>query len=101
LTRTSDYQTLNERFEQHVRRRFLLEPGITGLRQVSAGSALSCADSVRLRLSHVENPTPLGDMSIQMRAGRGTRSVRYPFDAAPARPIGNDTEGDSCLARLS
>lgn len=42
-------------YEQHVHRRLLVTPGITGLWQVSGRSELSWAETVRLDLYYVEN----------------------------------------------
>jgi lipopolysaccharide/colanic/teichoic acid biosynthesis glycosyltransferase len=56
----SEVQSYNER----VRRRLLVRPGITGLWQVSGRSDLSWEDTVRLDLSYVENWSMLGDLVI-------------------------------------
>ena len=53
-----------ERYADHVHRRFMVKPGITGLWQVSGRSALSWDESVRLDLSYVENWTLIGDFVI-------------------------------------
>ena len=53
-----------EKYEQHVHRRFLMKPGITGLWQVSGRSNLSWEDSVRLDLYYVENWSLINDMLI-------------------------------------
>lgn len=57
-------------YENHVHRRFLVKPGITGLWQVSGRSNLSWNDSVRLDLSYVENWSLTGDISILWRTVR-------------------------------
>jgi len=44
-----------EQYEEHVHRRFLVKPGLTGLWQVSGRSNLSWEESVRLDLYYVEN----------------------------------------------
>jgi len=44
-----------ERYEQHVHRRLLVKPGLTGLWQVSGRSDLDWAETVRLDLYYVEN----------------------------------------------
>jgi lipopolysaccharide/colanic/teichoic acid biosynthesis glycosyltransferase len=44
-----------ERYEDDVRRRLLVKPGITGLWQVSGRSDLSWEETVRTDLSYVEN----------------------------------------------
>ncbi|MFG6503087.1 sugar transferase [Microbacterium sp. P05] len=57
-------------YADHVHRRFLAKPGITGLWQVSGRSSLSWDDSVRLDLSYVENWTLLGDLVILAKTAR-------------------------------
>ena len=44
-----------EQYAEHVHRRFLVKPGLTGLWQVSGRSNLSWEESVRLDLYYVEN----------------------------------------------
>jgi len=44
-----------ERYAEHVRRRLVVRPGLTGLWQVSGRSDLSWDESVRLDLRYVEN----------------------------------------------
>lgn len=56
-----------EKYADHVHRRFLVKPGITGLWQVSGRSRLSWEDSVRLDLSYVENWTMMTDTVIMAR----------------------------------
>lgn len=51
-------------YDQHVHRRFLVKPGMTGLWQVSGRSNLSWEDSVRLDLFYVENWSIIGDLLI-------------------------------------
>ena len=53
-----------EKYENHVHRRFLVKPGMTGLWQVSGRSDLSWEDSVRLDLFYVENWSIIGDLVI-------------------------------------
>ncbi|WP_314505734.1 sugar transferase [uncultured Microbacterium sp.] len=53
-----------ERYADHVHRRFMVKPGITGLWQISGRSSLSWEESVRLDLSYVENWTLIGDIVI-------------------------------------
>ncbi|GGD31481.1 polyprenyl glycosylphosphotransferase [Microbacterium faecale] len=53
-----------EQYDDHVHRRFLVKPGITGLWQVSGRSSLSWDDSVRLDLSYVENWSVMSDLVI-------------------------------------
>ncbi|MBG6237085.1 exopolysaccharide biosynthesis polyprenyl glycosylphosphotransferase [Mycetocola sp. CAN_C7] len=57
-------------YEEHVHRRFLVKPGITGLWQVSGRSNLSWEDSVRLDLYYVENWSIAGDFVILWRTAR-------------------------------
>lgn len=59
-----------DQYADHVHRRFLVKPGITGAWQVSGRSTLSWEESVRLDLSYVENWTLLGDVMIMMRTGK-------------------------------
>jgi exopolysaccharide biosynthesis polyprenyl glycosylphosphotransferase len=53
-----------ETYDDLVRRRLLVRPGITGLWQVSGRSDLSWEDSIRLDLSYVENWSLVGDLVI-------------------------------------
>nr|WP_231915951.1 sugar transferase [Microbacterium karelineae] len=53
-----------EQYDDHVHRRFLVKPGITGLWQVSGRSSLSWDDTVRLDLSYVENWNVMSDVVI-------------------------------------
>ncbi|NUL46089.1 sugar transferase [Cellulosimicrobium funkei] len=59
-----------EEYEQHVSRRFLVKPGITGLWQVSGRSDLSWDESVRLDLYYVENWSFLQDLLILGRTAK-------------------------------
>lgn len=59
-----------EQYADHVHRRFLAKPGITGLWQVSGRSTLSWEETVRLDLSYVENWSLLGDLVIIAKTGR-------------------------------
>ncbi|GAA1469908.1 polyprenyl glycosylphosphotransferase [Microbacterium thalassium] len=59
-----------EQYADHVHRRFLAKPGMTGLWQVSGRSMLSWEESVRLDLSYVENWSLVGDITILARTGR-------------------------------
>lgn len=54
-------------YEDHVHRKFLVRPGITGLWQVSGRSSLTWEESVRLDLSYVENWSFMGDVIILWR----------------------------------
>jgi exopolysaccharide biosynthesis polyprenyl glycosylphosphotransferase len=57
-------------YDDHVRRRLLVRPGITGLWQISGRSDLSWEDSVRLDLSYVENWSMLHDLVIVVKTIR-------------------------------
>ena len=57
-------------YNDQVRRRLLVLPGITGLWQVSGRSNLSWEDSVRLDLSYVENWSISADMVIAFKTVR-------------------------------
>ncbi|GAA1744079.1 sugar transferase [Microbacterium paludicola] len=59
-----------DQYDDHVHRRFLVKPGITGLWQVSGRSSLSWDDSVRLDLSYVENWSVMGDIIILFKTFR-------------------------------
>nr|WP_308159193.1 sugar transferase [Curtobacterium sp. ISL-83] len=63
-----------ERYDQHVHRRFLVKPGMTGLWQVSGRSDLSWEDSVRLDLFYVENWSIIGDLLILWKTFRAVMS---------------------------
>jgi exopolysaccharide biosynthesis polyprenyl glycosylphosphotransferase len=54
-------------YDEQVRRRLLVLPGITGLWQVSGRSDLSWEDSVRLDLSYVENWSIANDLLIAVK----------------------------------
>jgi exopolysaccharide biosynthesis polyprenyl glycosylphosphotransferase len=55
-----------ELYDDEVRRRLLVRPGITGLWQVSGRSDLSWRDSVRLDMSYVENWSMMSDLAISL-----------------------------------
>ncbi|MCK6068096.1 MULTISPECIES: sugar transferase [Microbacterium] len=57
-------------YADHVHRRFLAKPGITGLWQVSGRSSLSWEDTVRLDLSYVENWSLAADLIILTKTAR-------------------------------
>jgi len=54
-------------YPEHVRRRLLVKPGLTGLWQVNGRADLSWDDSVRLDLHYVDNWSPTGDLVIVLR----------------------------------
>lgn len=62
-------------YEDHVHRRFLVKPGMTGLWQVSGRSDLSWEESVRADLFYVENWSLTGDVVILWRT---FRAVLFP-----------------------
>ncbi|MTE23292.1 exopolysaccharide biosynthesis polyprenyl glycosylphosphotransferase [Microbacterium sp. ZXX196] len=66
-------------YADHVHRRFLVQPGITGLWQVSGRSTLSWEETVRLDLSYVDNWSLVGDLIIVLKTGR---AVLAPGDTA-------------------
>jgi exopolysaccharide biosynthesis polyprenyl glycosylphosphotransferase len=57
-------------YDEDVRRRLLVRPGITGLWQVSGRSELSWTESVRLDLHYVDNWSPLLDLRILFRTAK-------------------------------
>jgi exopolysaccharide biosynthesis polyprenyl glycosylphosphotransferase len=59
-------------YADHVHRRFLAKPGITGLWQVSGRSTLSWEESVRLDLSYVENWSLVADIGILAKTVKAT-----------------------------
>lgn len=56
-----------EQYEDHVHRRLLAKPGITGLWQVSGRNDLSVEESIRLDISYVENWSLSGDLVIILK----------------------------------
>ena len=68
-----------ELYADHVHRRFLVKPGITGLWQVSGRSTLSWEDAVRLDLSYVDNWSLVGDLVIALKT---IRAVLRPGSSA-------------------
>jgi len=56
-----------EGYENHVRRRLYIKPGLTGMWQVNGRSDLSWEESVRLDLYYVENWSLTGDLVIMWR----------------------------------
>jgi exopolysaccharide biosynthesis polyprenyl glycosylphosphotransferase len=59
-----------KQYEDHVHRRFMVKPGITGLWQVSGRSNLTWEETVRLDLYYVENWSMAGDFVILFRTAR-------------------------------
>ncbi|WP_457101846.1 sugar transferase [Microbacterium sp. P5_E9] len=58
------------RYDEHVHRRFLVKPGITGIWQISGRSTLSWEESVRIDLAYVENWSLVGDVVILLKTLR-------------------------------
>lgn len=58
------------KYADHVHRRFLMKPGITGAWQVGGRSSLSWDESVRLDLAYVENWSIFGDVVILLKTVR-------------------------------
>ena len=59
-----------ELYQNHVHRRLMVRPGLTGLWQVSGRSLLSWDDTVRLDLYYVENWSVAGDIAILLKTFR-------------------------------
>jgi exopolysaccharide biosynthesis polyprenyl glycosylphosphotransferase len=57
-------------YENHVRRRLYIKPGLTGMWQVNGRSDLNWQDSVRLDLYYVENWSIAGDIVILWRTAK-------------------------------
>ena len=78
-------------YNDQVRRRLLVLPGITGLWQVSGRSDLSWEDSVRLDLSYVENWSITNDVLIAVKTVRtvatGTRRILIPILRSVRAPL--------------
>lgn len=68
-----------ELYPEHVRRRLLVKPGLTGLWQVNGRADLSWDDSVRLDLHYVDNWSPTGDLLIVLRTLRAVVSGRGAY----------------------
>jgi exopolysaccharide biosynthesis polyprenyl glycosylphosphotransferase len=62
-------------YDDQIRRRLLLRPGITGLWQVSGRSDLSWDESVRLDLSYVENWSMMNDLVIALKTAGAVLSA--------------------------
>lgn len=65
-------------YDDALRRRLLVKPGLTGLWQVSGRNDLSIDQGTRLDLYYVENWSLLGDVAIMLRT---TREVIAPSGA--------------------
>lgn len=68
-----------ETYEEHVHRRLLTKPGITGLWQVSGRSDLSWDESVRLDLRYVENWSISSDIVIILKTIRAVLRPRGAY----------------------
>jgi len=66
-------------YDETIRRRLLVNQGITGLWQVSGRSDLSWEDSVRLDLDYVENWSMMRDLQIIVRTFRAVVSPRGAY----------------------
>jgi exopolysaccharide biosynthesis polyprenyl glycosylphosphotransferase len=77
------------RYGDHVRRRLMVKPGITGLWQVNGRSDLSWDESVRLDLRYVENWSFILDLQILWKTfsavigGSGAYLIRDAGQPAP------------------
>lgn len=60
----------SETYDEWVRRRLRVKPGMTGAWQVSGRSKLSWQDSVRLDIDYVDNWTLRGDFTIAVKTAR-------------------------------
>ncbi|WP_448003668.1 sugar transferase [Agromyces bauzanensis] len=68
-----------ERYDEWMRRRLLVRPGITGLWQTQGRSDLSWEDSVRLDLYYVENWSLTGDIIILYRTARSVARAQGAY----------------------
>ncbi|WP_395243859.1 sugar transferase [Agromyces sp. MMS24-K17] len=59
-----------ELYDRAAHRRLLVQPGMTGLWQVSGRSSLSWEDAIRIDLYYVENWSLTGDVAILARTAR-------------------------------
>jgi exopolysaccharide biosynthesis polyprenyl glycosylphosphotransferase len=68
-----------ERYSDHVARRLLVKPGMTGLWQVSGRADLSWEEAVRLDVYYVENWSPAMDAMILWRTISAVTSGRGAY----------------------
>ena len=68
-----------EVYDDDVRRRLLVRPGMTGLWQVSGRSQLSWRESIRLDLYYVDNWSMVGDLVILSKTMRAVLSSEGSF----------------------
>ncbi len=66
-------------YDDRVRRRLAVRPGMTGLWQVSGRSDLDWERSVTLDLSYADNVTVLGDLHLCLRTVRAVTSGRGAY----------------------
>jgi lipopolysaccharide/colanic/teichoic acid biosynthesis glycosyltransferase len=95
------------RYGDHVRRRLMVKPGITGLWQVNGRSDLSWDESVRLDLRYVENWSFILDLQILWKtfsaviSGSGAYLIRDAGQPAPRhnRILGGPSGGGPFIKR--
>jgi exopolysaccharide biosynthesis polyprenyl glycosylphosphotransferase len=68
-----------EAYDEPVRRRLMIKPGLTGMWQISGRSDLSWEESVRLDLYYVENWSLTGDLMIVWRTVRAVVRPRGAY----------------------
>jgi exopolysaccharide biosynthesis polyprenyl glycosylphosphotransferase len=68
-----------EAYDDDVRRRLLVRPGMTGLWQVSGRSQLSWRESIRLDLYYVDNWSMVGDLVILAKTLQAVLSTRGSY----------------------
>lgn len=66
-------------YEERMRRRLLVKPGMTGMWQVSGRSDLPWEEAVRLDVYYAENWTPLLDLTILARTAQAVVSGRGAY----------------------
>src|SRR6202007_2186094 len=78
-------------YADHVRRRLVVKPGLSGLWQVSGRSDLSWEESVRLDLRYVENWSFALDLQIMWKtiSVLGPRGTTERSVALPGVPAGH------------
>lgn len=67
------------KYEERMRRRLLVKPGMTGMWQVSGRSDLPWEEAVRLDVYYAENWTPLQDLAILGQTARAVVSGRGAY----------------------
>ena len=66
-------------YEDHVHRKFLVKPGMTGLWQVSGRSELPWEEAVRLDLYYVDNWSPTMDVVICLKTVKAVVGARGAY----------------------